>query len=198
MLARPTRKMGLFRQMIGRVLRPAPNKPDAIVIDHSGAVYRHGFAEDRVEWTLDPERKAENPTHAKRERTRHPFAAGRLLAMRCAAHRRRSLPTLRIQAGTAAEVRSDDRRRSGANPSQRPQRRRVLRPGRARSWHAQLAYIAQERGYKPGWAAYKFKEKFGAVAKPPVARTDPADAGSPVMGALAHDRLREIAKQGAA
>ena len=26
-LARPTRKMGLYRQMIGRVLRPAPEKP---------------------------------------------------------------------------------------------------------------------------------------------------------------------------
>ena len=46
MLARPTQKMGLYRQMIGRVLGPAPGKTDAIVIDHSGAVYRHGFAED--------------------------------------------------------------------------------------------------------------------------------------------------------
>ena len=24
-----------------------------------------------------------------------------------------------------------------------------------------LTHIAQDRGYKPGWAAYKFKEKFG-------------------------------------
>jgi DNA repair protein RadD len=65
-LARPTKKMGLYRQMVGRVLRPAPGKTDAIVIDHSGAVHRLGFAEDHVEWTLDPERQAENPTHAKR------------------------------------------------------------------------------------------------------------------------------------
>ena len=32
-LARPTKKMGLYRQMIGRVLRPADGKPDAIVLD---------------------------------------------------------------------------------------------------------------------------------------------------------------------
>src|SRR5262249_8092552 len=38
-LARPTRKLGLYRQMVGRVLRPAPGKADAIVIDHSGAVH---------------------------------------------------------------------------------------------------------------------------------------------------------------
>jgi hypothetical protein len=29
-------------------------------------------------------------------------------------------------------------------------------------WHAMLVAIGLERGYKPGWAAYKFKEKFGA------------------------------------
>jgi DNA repair protein RadD len=62
-LARPTKKMGLYRQMIGRVLRPASGKTDAIVLDHSGAVFRHGFAEDHVEWTLDPERRAASPTH---------------------------------------------------------------------------------------------------------------------------------------
>jgi len=38
-LARPTKKMGLYRQMIGRVLRPAEGKMNAIVLDHSGAVF---------------------------------------------------------------------------------------------------------------------------------------------------------------
>src|SRR5262249_22804776 len=63
-LARPTRKN--FRQMIGRVLRPADGKPDAIILDHSGAVFRHGFAEDPVEWTLDPDPRAESATHTAR------------------------------------------------------------------------------------------------------------------------------------
>ena len=48
--------------MIGRVLRPAEGKPDAIVLDHSGAVFRHGFVEDHVEWTLDPDRRAAHPS----------------------------------------------------------------------------------------------------------------------------------------
>ena len=67
-LARPTKKMGLYRQMIGRVLRPAEGKTDAIVLDHRGAVFRHGFVEDPVEWTLDPDRRAENRIHTARER----------------------------------------------------------------------------------------------------------------------------------
>jgi DNA repair protein RadD len=77
-LARPTRKMGLYRQMIGRVLRPAPGKPDAIILDHAGAVFRHGFAEDHVEWVLDPDRPAKSPTHEARGK------AGTGLSAKCA------------------------------------------------------------------------------------------------------------------
>jgi DNA repair protein RadD len=47
-LARPTKKMGLYRQMVGRVLRPAPGKTNAIILDHSGAVYLHGQPADHV------------------------------------------------------------------------------------------------------------------------------------------------------
>jgi len=67
-LARPTKKMGLYRQMLGRVLRAATDKVDAIVLDHSGAVFRHGLAEDPVEWTLDPDRKAVSKVHESRKR----------------------------------------------------------------------------------------------------------------------------------
>ena len=34
--------------------------------------------------------------------------------------------------------------------------------GEKREFPAMLAHIALERGYKPGWAAHKFKEKFGS------------------------------------
>ena len=42
-LARPTKHMGLYRQMVGRVLRPAEGKTDALVLDHAGATLEHGF-----------------------------------------------------------------------------------------------------------------------------------------------------------
>jgi DNA repair protein RadD len=71
-LARPTKQMGLFRQMIGRVLRPADGKPDAIILDHSGAVYRHGLPEDHIEWTLAVDQRAVNPAQVKRERGEAP------------------------------------------------------------------------------------------------------------------------------
>jgi len=41
--------MGLYRQMVGRGLRPAPGKTDVVILDHSGAVFQHGLPEDRVQ-----------------------------------------------------------------------------------------------------------------------------------------------------
>ncbi len=63
-LARPTKHMGLYRQMIGRVLRPSPGKTDAIVLDHAGAVFEHGFVEERVYWTLDQDKRARMPSRS--------------------------------------------------------------------------------------------------------------------------------------
>jgi superfamily II DNA or RNA helicase len=52
-LLRPTMSLGLHLQQIGRVLRPAPGKDRAIILDHVGNLARHGFAEDEREWSLD-------------------------------------------------------------------------------------------------------------------------------------------------
>jgi DNA repair protein RadD len=57
-LARPTKSFGLYRQMCGRGLRPAPGKSNGIILDHSGAIYRHGLPEDPIAWSLDPDKKA--------------------------------------------------------------------------------------------------------------------------------------------
>jgi superfamily II DNA or RNA helicase len=67
-LARPTRSLGLFRQMVGRGLRAAPEtgKTDCIILDHSGGVHRHGRPDDVIEWTLDTDKRAINVTHEAR------------------------------------------------------------------------------------------------------------------------------------
>ena len=66
-LARPTKQIGLFRQMAGRGLRPAPGKSNLVLLDHSGAVYLHGLLEDRIEWTLHIDKRATNPAHETRD-----------------------------------------------------------------------------------------------------------------------------------
>jgi DNA repair protein RadD len=160
-LARPTKKMGLFRQMIGRVLRPAEGKPDAIILDHSGAVFRHGLPEDHVHWTLDPDRQAEAPTHQARLRK---DAAGLIECSQCSALRvggkpcpncgfmpRRPAEYIRITDGDLGLVTAARR----ATPT-------IYDPDERERWHGMLAPIANERGYQRGWIAHKYREKFGA------------------------------------
>jgi len=161
-LARPTRKMGLFRQMIGRVLRPALGKTDAIILDHSGAVFRHGLPEDRVDWFLSPDLSARSPDHEARKS--ETFGGPKLLdCTQCGALR---------QGGKACP-------NCGFLPVRKPQL--ILcqegelalvqnrKPGKPeidkQQWYDELAGYARERGHRPGFAFHKFKEKFGH--KPP-------------------------------
>jgi DNA repair protein RadD len=118
-LARPTRKMGLYRQMIGRGLRPAEGKVDCTVLDHAGAVFVHGFPDDPVEWTLSPDHpEARGPAPLRPQ-----FTPARMLAMHRAPRRRRGVPSLWIPAQAPAGGNSVPRRRSRPRRSQ-PQRHR--------------------------------------------------------------------------
>lgn len=42
-----------FLQGCGRVMRPSPGKSYGIIIDHSGAVFEHGFPDEDTPWTLE-------------------------------------------------------------------------------------------------------------------------------------------------
>lgn len=52
-LLRPTASLGLHLQQVGRVLRVAPGKANAIILDHCGNCHRHGLAEDVRDWSLE-------------------------------------------------------------------------------------------------------------------------------------------------
>jgi DNA repair protein RadD len=165
-LARPTKHHGLFRQMVGRVLRPAPDKANAIVLDHAGAVFEHGFVEEPIIWTLRPDRRAESPLQAWRDQHRAPglttcpeCSAVRVSGKACPMCGWRPVPkpeALRVADGDLGEV---DR--------QRKARAQVRSPEQMEKFQRQLKWIADERGYKPGWVAHQFKTKFGQW---PVAR----------------------------
>lgn len=52
-LARPTASLSRFLQMVGRSLRPSPDKPHATIIDLAGNWTRHGLPDDDRMWSLD-------------------------------------------------------------------------------------------------------------------------------------------------
>lgn len=56
-VARPTKSLVLWRQMCGRGARPLKGKR-FLVLDHAGNIWRHGFPDDPIEWSLEGRPKA--------------------------------------------------------------------------------------------------------------------------------------------
>jgi superfamily II DNA or RNA helicase len=186
-LARPTKSMGLYRQMVGRVIRPYPGKDHALILDHAGAVFQHGFIEDPVIWTLDKDSKAAAPAHEARQLK----SSSRLLeCSQCQAIRtagepcphcgfmpRRRAEYLHVRDGDLAHL----DRNGVVNAEQYSAEKK-------HQFHAMLAWIAQKRKYNPGWAAHKFKAKFGHW---PVARSVvPIEPNAEVLAWERHCRIK--------
>jgi superfamily II DNA or RNA helicase len=161
-LARPTKKMGLYRQMVGRGLRPAPGKADCIVIDHAGAVHRHGFAEDHVEWTLDPDNRAVNASAAAHGAPGEPGSrivecsncgALRTAGEPCGACGFKPEPRPRYVPHVDGDLGLVDRQRR-VKPAD-------WGPAERQHFYQQLAGIATEHPeWRPSWPSMKYRERF--------------------------------------
>jgi DNA repair protein RadD len=159
-LARPTKSLGLYRQMVGRVLRPAADKSDALILDHSGAVFQHGFPEDPIEWTLSDDRRAENKTHSARMQYGAPTLttcpecqAVRFSGKPCVVCGWRPQPKATVVDVVDGDLGRVNRQRGVSLDTIGPEGRAL--------WHRQLVWIARDRGYNVGWAAHKYRERFG-------------------------------------
>jgi DNA repair protein RadD len=152
-LARPTRSLMLYLQMLGRGLRPADGKRDCLVLDHSGCVHRHGFAVDERLWTLDGDRALVAREKSPREREDaklidcpqcHAIFTGSRECPECGhylAPRGRQVETL---AGELVEI--------GAGLAEDEQGRLAF--------YLELRGLARERGWKAGAAAHRYRERF--------------------------------------
>jgi DNA repair protein RadD len=159
-LARPTKSLGLYRQMVGRGLRSAPGKTDCLILDHSGAALgKHGRPEDDVEWFLEPDRQAINRTHASRGTYEKPdlvkcpeCSALRLEGQKCTAcgwQPRAKSEAVDVQDGDLVRV----DRKGNRKPEEWSQ-------GERDGFYGQLKWYAQERGYQQGWAKWKYHDRF--------------------------------------
>ena len=192
-LARPTKQMGLFRQMIGRVLRPAAGKSDAVILDHSGAVFRHGLPEDHVEWTLEVDGRAATPAHEKRKRGEAP-------ALReCPSCKAIMIKPPCGACGWMPEPKARnidfENGRLGLVVGGKARAQAYTNEEKVR-WYQMLIGEALRRGKKPGWAWYLFKDKFGHEPDRFWNRT--ALAPAPEVSSYVRSRLIAYAKRRAA
>lgn len=56
-LARPTKSLSLYLQMVGRVMRPSKNKKEGIILDNAGLWLEHGLSIVAREWSLQSTKK---------------------------------------------------------------------------------------------------------------------------------------------
>jgi superfamily II DNA or RNA helicase len=154
-LARPTKSEILYTQMIGRGLRPAEGKDHCLILDHSDTTLRLGFVTDIHKSELHDgsankatvERKAPLPKECGQCHFLKPPKA-----VKCPACGFQAAPQNKVESanGELYEIGRGGVVKTSA-PSQAEQQR----------WYSELIRYADLRGYKAGWAAYAFKDKFG-------------------------------------
>lgn len=157
-MARPLKNsLAEHIQILGRGLRIHPGKTECLVLDHSGNCVRfwdkmHDFLEVGVTELDDGKKKeSKKPKLAEREPVKCPNCAHVHKPMPdcpSCGHTYKKASNVEHLDGTLKELTSSPKK-VGLSPEDK------------RMFHAQLRHIAETRGYKPGWAANKFKEKFG-------------------------------------
>lgn len=150
---RPTDSLALYLQMVGRILRVADGKRDALLLDHVGAVLMHGMPDDDREWTLEGRPKKQAIPAVRQCPECYACHAPAPRCPQCqhvyvAAKPRRVAPD-RVD-GELGEVTAEQvkARRAAELKAQIAAAWRQPTDAEAR---AALQVIARERGYKPGF-----------------------------------------------
>lgn len=152
-LARPTRSVTAYIQMAGRVLRPAPGKPKAVLIDHTGTAKKLGFPTEDRDMTLDDGKP--RVTVAERAPLKPCPACGYIDHYRGITHNVKGCFACGfIAKHKPKEVEVAD------GVLQRLKKGQASREDKQRLW-GELLFIADERGYSHGWASHKYRSKTG-------------------------------------
>jgi superfamily II DNA or RNA helicase len=138
-LLRPTASTSLHLQMIGRCLRPSPGKAAAVVLDHVGNTLRLGHHLEPREWTLDGERKRDREKAPSVKVCPSCFAAMASQAKQCG------------ECGHAFVAEARELQQVDGELVEVAMRAKRREQGGAQSLD-DLRQLAQQRGYKRGWA----------------------------------------------
>ena len=170
-LARRTDLIGLYIQMVGRGLRACDGKADLMLMDHVGNVPVHGLPGTDIHWEFATDRRAARNNDTRRAVPCPECHAILLTNGTCGSCGWK--PQFRVappnangfvggydasDADTSINLvrLSDDRAAEIETVMTSPQRTEYLR----------LRGVAFQRGFKPGWAAHKYKDRFGEWPDP--------------------------------
>jgi DNA repair protein RadD len=159
--ARPTRSRIRFVQTIGRGLRPGEGKDHLIVLDHAGNHQRLGLVTDIHFDALDDGESNRNLDKGRSDR--EPIIK---LCPECRCvlpPQARECPAcgFKIYAATEVLERDGELVELGSRLSGSISDRHRQEWAKKDLWHGALVKIAKQKGYARGWAAHKYREKFG-------------------------------------
>jgi DNA repair protein RadD len=141
-LARGCSHPGMFLRIVGRVLRIHPGKTEAILLDLRGAVHAHGLPDDDRVFSLEgkPISGGDAPIKVCPE-------CSAVIPLGCV-----TCPYCHAIVGE---------RDAGDGNGERHELTTITRQERERLFFVEHLQIANDRGYRPGWVAHRFQEKFG-------------------------------------
>ena len=191
-LARPTKSLGLYIQMVGRVLRPHESKQKATVIDHSGAVYINGFVDDEHKWDLGTgilRKRAERKERTKEESV--------IVCEGC--FRTYSGSNICPSCGKIHQSKSEYVAFIDAQLGLVDRKTRVIEAKEKygkdfrRKFYEELIGMGEIRGYKKGWSAFKYKERFGDW--PPKGNYKAVAPSAETRSYVKHLEIKEVKKK---
>lgn len=151
-LARPTKSLIRYIQMIGRVLRPHETKERALVLDHSGTVQRLGFPTDDFPLELDDGKPKE--TKAAKPEEQLPKVCPQCHAVK--PPKTRICPKCGHASQRQSEVETKDGElylvTKGSKKAKKEDKQQIF---------SELLAVKCEKGYSDGWLSHKYKAYFG-------------------------------------
>jgi DNA repair protein RadD len=153
-MARPTKSLIVHLQQIGRVLRIAPGKENAIILDHGGNVSRHGFPTDDViptDMNMDIRQQSERSEKTV-EKLPHACPSCHLMME----------PDVWVcpNCGFKPEKRNNVVHGDG----ELVKLNKYTKEDKQR-WYSMLLGHCRSKGYADGWAAHKYRDKIGVWPK---------------------------------
>jgi len=168
-MARPTQSRALYKQQAGRAMRPAAGKSDCILLDNAGNFLKHGDPLDVEDYTLEDGVKVERPTPTKT--CRECFAVIPASAPKCPYCGYAPPVQIREIKETATEL---------VEVSAMTARYLAMGLAERISVYLGLVADAERAGYKPGWAAVQYRQRFNIWPEPEVVARAEAGTSKPI------------------
>lgn len=157
-LARPTKSIVLYLQMVGRIMRATENKLDALVIDHTGTVDEIGFVDEEFSWSLDDKASVQKKRQEEKAKEPKKITCGECgtvftrtkVCPNCGHELTDARQIVEVMDGDLVELDKAKKRKN-----------REWTREQKLHFYSELATYGQSKNYKSGWADRKYQERFG-------------------------------------